>query len=481
MPSGFTPELRSRPAARAAVAARPSTSPGTARPPGIQAASHGGIHAALGALLLAGATLCAPGHLRAQEPAGTGSARTGTPGGAPLALTGLTVIDGTGAPARPGTTILIEDGRVAAVFADGARPLPAGAERLELAGRYAIPGLIDTHVHLATDPSGTDTWDVNARRLRNAILGGVTTVRDMAGDARVLAGLARAAELGEIASPDIHYSALFAGPDFFKDPRVLAAARGVPPGQAPWARAVTDRTNWPLAIAEAKGTGATGIKVYAAVAAAPLTPLVAEAHRQGLRVWSHATLFPARPSDCVDAGIDVLSHAALLVWEAARPIPDYTHRYHADYAHVSLADPAFDHLFHDMAARGTILEPTLYVQSLGRDSAGFLWAAAATRRAHELGVAIAAGTDTIGADQPGDLPNVHRELALLVERGGLTPMEALEAATSVAARVLGIQDRTGTLAPGRDADIVILARDPLADIRNTTSVVHVLKRGRIDW
>lgn len=403
----------------------------------------------------------------------------GTPGGAPLALTGLTVIDGTGAAARPGTTLLLEDGRIAAVYADGSRPLPGGAERLDLPGRYAVPGLIDTHVHLATDPSGTDGWDVNVRRLRNALLGGVTTVRDMAGDARALAGLARAAELGEIASPDIHYAALVSGPDFFRDPRVLAAARGVAPGQAPWARAVTPASNWPLVIAQAKGAGATGIKIYAALSAEPLPPLIAEAHRQGLRVWSHATLFPARPTDCVDAGVDVLSHAALLVWENARAVPDYTQRYHAAYDTASLNDPAFARLFHDMAARGTILEPTLFVQALARDSSAFVWAAAATRRAHQLGVAISAGTDTIGADQPGDLPNIHRELALLVERGGLSTMDALRAATSVAARAIGIQDRTGTLAPGKDADIVILARDPLADIHNTTSIVHVLKRGRL--
>jgi len=98
-----------------------------------------------------------------------------------IALTGVTLFDGTGRAPQRNETLLIEGERIAAVFPDGSRAMPAGVTRLELTGRYVIPGLIDSHVHVATDPSGEDSRARTERRLRKALLGGVTAVRDMAG------------------------------------------------------------------------------------------------------------------------------------------------------------------------------------------------------------------------------------------------------------------------------------------------------------
>lgn len=394
-----------------------------------------------------------------------------------LALTGLSVWDGTGAPARPGTTILVAGDTVAALFPDGARPIPPGTRVLDLAGHFAIPGLMDTHVHLATDPSGADSLAAATVRLEATLRGGVTTVRDMAGDARMLAWLAREAALREIPSPDIRFSALVAGPDFYDDPRVLAATRGVEAGSAPWARAVDGDTDMRDLVDGARGTGATGLKVYADLGADALGPLVAEAHRQGMPVWAHAALFPARPSELVAAGVDVLSHVLLLVWEPAARLPDHRERYAADYATAPVDDPAIDALLEAMARRGAVLEPTLHVSCRELDDARCRWASSVTARAHEAGVPLAAGTDRMIDDGEGRLPNLHRELALLVQEAGLGPAEALATATSVAARVLGLEDTHGVLAPGRAADVVVLERDPLADIRHTTSVAWVVKDG----
>jgi imidazolonepropionase-like amidohydrolase len=393
----------------------------------------------------------------------------------PVALTHVTVIDGTGAPPRPDQTLVLRDGRIAALFPSASRSPPRDAQVLDLTGRYVIPGLIDTHVHLATDPSGDDRRAAVEQRLRNALHGGVTTVRDMAGDGRALADLARAALVGDIESPAIYYAALMAGPDFFTDPRVLAVSRGVAPGSAPWARAVTAATDWPRVVAEAKGTGATAIKVYAAVSAEVLRPLVSEAHRQGMRVWAHATLFPARPSDVVGAGVDAVSHASLLVWEGVPVLPAPARRVPPDPV-LPPDDPRMASLLHLMAERHTILDATLFV--MGDNPARARWSAAMTHAAWAAGVPVSAGTDSIGVDAPGTQPNIHEELRLLVEEAGLTPLAAITAATLNGARAIGIEATHGTIAVGKAADLVVLSADPTADIRHTRDIVYVVRAGR---
>lgn len=395
-----------------------------------------------------------------------------------VALTGVTVFDGAGHPRRPKQTVLIQGEHIAAIFATGSRVLPPGATVLNLAGRFLIPGLIDTHVHVATDPSGEDTRVRTERRLRKALLGGVTAVRDMAGDVRALASLQRDALLGEIPSPDIYYAALFAGPAFFADPRTHDATRGLVPGNEPWMRAITDTSDVHQAVVEARGTGATAIKLYADLSGALARRVTAEAHAQHLAVWAHAALRPATPIEVVNAGVDAISHASL-----ASLAMDSTRRAIALHTPanepLNIADPGLDSLFQDMVRFHTVLEPTLLVFE---DNPALLrLAGAITRMAHQRGVTIVAGTDTLGeADSDSlTLPNLHRELELLVSLGGLSPAEALESATREAAAVLGARARRGTIEVGQLADLVVLSSDPLADIRNTRSIQLVVKRGRV--
>ncbi len=400
-----------------------------------------------------------------------------------VALTHVTVIDGTGAAALPDRTILIRGDRIEAVFPSGTRSLPDSAEVEDLSGRWVIPGLIDAHVHVTGGPRSAADYE---EELGWMVRGGVTAVRDMAGDARILAWLARAAELDEIAAPDIRYSALMAGPTFFaEDARVAGAAEGLMVGAAPWMRAVTGATDVRMAVAEARGTGASALKLYANLPASLLDELVAEAHREGLLAWAHATVFPARPSEVVAAGADVLSHTAYLVWEAAGRVPqDYSVRAMGDFEHTRPDDPRILAVLDSMKARGTILDATLWVfeRSEGRNPDGVgagiaEWGAAVTRIAHERGVLVDAGTDGMGS--PADtVPNVHREMASLVAHAGFTPLEAIGAATRVAAMALGIEATHGTVSPGKMADLVVLSADPGRDVVNTRSIVRVFKHGR---
>ena len=115
---------------------------------------------------------------------------------------------------------------------------------------------------------------------------------------------------------------------------------------------------------------------------------------------------------------------------------------------------------------------------MGDDSARAAWSAGATHEAWTAGVPITAGTDSIGVDEPGTLPNIHEELRLLVEQAGLTPMAAITAATRNGARAIGIEATRGTIAVGKAADLVVLSADPTADIRHTRDIVWVFQGGR---
>lgn len=94
-------------------------------------------------------------------------------------------------------------------------------------------------------------------------------------------------------------------------------------------------------------------------------------------------------------------------------------------------------------------------------------------------MAVAAGTDAMGAERDGELPNLHPELELLVTEAGFSALEAITAATRTAACALGDEETRGTIAVGKLADLVVLRADPSADIRNTRAVEFVVKRGRM--
>jgi hypothetical protein len=402
-----------------------------------------------------------------------------------LVLTHATLIDGTGAAPRAGMTIVMDSGVIVQVAHDAEATIPEGAVLRDASGMWVMPGLIDAHVHLATDPSGQDRRDRVERRLRNALHGGVVAVRDMAGDTRALSMLARDAEVGDIPSPTIRYAAVFAGPAFFTDPRVRATSAGVRIGTAPWARAITDTTNLQQAVAEARGTGASGIKLYAELSGPLATRIATEARRQHMMVWAHLTLFPARPGEVVASGVQVVSHAPLLAWEAGDSLPSSAQRAQYDLR-LTPEDPAIQRVITLMRERDVLFEPTLWVfraeaslsdTSLQKRRAKL--AADLTRAAYQAGVGIVAGTDGIGGDEPGALPNIHEEIALLVERAGLKPMDALMAATRVAARAAGLDSTHGMVVARKAADLLVLRADPLLSIRNTREIAFVVQRGRV--
>jgi imidazolonepropionase-like amidohydrolase len=427
--------------------------------------------------LIAG--LAQPGRVMAQPGQASGPAQA-TATWRHWALTGVTIIDASRPQPVTGQTVLIGDGSIEAIFADGSRPLADSIVTIRMKGKFLLPGLIDTHVHMATDPSGVDKREVSLAVLQRMLYSGITSVRDMAGDARVLAGLSRDARVGEIPSPDIYFSALMAGPSFFDDPRTIASARGGISGRMPYMRAVTDTTDLRLAIAEAKGTGATGIKLYANLDAALTARIVAEANKQGLLVWGHAWLDPARPSDLVKAGVGSISHSPLLVYEKMNSVPaswkkpGLPERFWRD----SLPDESA--LFALMKEKGTILDATLsaYRQWGQKDPAmqySYEIAKRMTAAAYRAGVTICAGTDD---DQEGF---VQSEMVLMVRDAGMSPRDAIIAATLHGAEALRIAGSCGTIEPGKKADLLLLDTNPLEEIEHIRAVALVVKNGKICW
>jgi imidazolonepropionase-like amidohydrolase len=331
--------------------------------------------------------------------------------------------------------------------------------------------------------------------MRRDLYSGITAERDMAGDTRQLAELSRVSLLGEVAGPDIYYAALMAGPSFFKDERTHAAARGAEPGEVPWMRAVTPQTDLHIAVAEARGTGAIAIKIYADLPGQLVAAITKEAHRQGMLVWAHATVYPATAKQVVEAGVDSISHAPMLA--IANPAKTYAeaHLHSAAEQYADGFGPQLASLLREMKRRGTILDATLVVfreiehSGTSPSPAGHPPAEAVnrldigervTRAAYEAGVSISTGTDT--EDEVNkDWSPLRDELLLLQDGAGMRPADVIHSATSIGARTLGQDKQMGTVVPGKLANLVFVAKNPLDGVEAFSTVVLTVKRGSPFW
>jgi imidazolonepropionase-like amidohydrolase len=388
-----------------------------------------------------------------------------------LVLANVTVVDGLGGPPVAGRTVEIRAGRIATIRS--ARPTEP--QSLDLTGRFLIPGLIDSHAHLGH--TGARLGAI----LDSLLRGGITAVREMACCADLYRPLSSQAD--STPTPRIFFSAFWADPAFFAvDPRVAATPNA---GKLPWFLGVTGATDLMSAVRDARASGATGLKIYSNLAPALVAAIAAEGRRQGMRVWSHPVVFPTRPAAVVAAGVDVISHAALLAWEGADTLPlryDAGPRFNpfgppAPYGSVAPDAPSVIRVLEAVRDRGVILDATVSTMRGAVSEEAFAWAARVTALAHRMGIPIAAGTDR-EAFVDG-YPALFAELEVLVRDVGVTPLEALAAATRNGARVLGLERELGSIGPGMVADLVVVPSDPSRDIRHARAVSHVIKGGRM--
>ncbi len=400
-----------------------------------------------------------------------------------VAIHAGTLIDGTTTAPRHQVTILIHDDRIVAVTPGFSAP--AGAEVIDLSTATVLPGLIDTHIHITSQFDGGDPvremvtqTDLDAAYktpayARATLEAGFTTVRDVGGPTDLVVAMKRAIARGEIAGPRLWVSGAPLGPTGGHGD----AHSGLDPAisQPQWNEALVDGVDSAIRIVrDHRRRGADLIKIMPSggvlsvnddpalqlMSDAEITAVVETAHALGMKVAAHIH------------GREAIAHAVALGVDSVE--------------HGSYAGPESYPLF---KTHGTYLVPTLLIgqrvyeiakthpEQLPPSSAAKALAVAPHLKsnlaaAYKAGVKIAFGTDQ-GLVAHGRNAG---EFALMVE-AGMTPADAIMAATRNAADLIGDSADIGSVQPGRFADIIAVAGDPLADVSRLEHVAFVMKGG----
>ncbi len=375
--------------------------------------------------------------------------------------------------------VVITDGRISAVGRAG-DPVPAGARTLDLGDRTLLPGLIDMHVHLTSDPhySGyrklefTDSFwmTVGVANARRTLLAGFTTVRNVGTQGYFDVGLKQGIEHGYIEGPRI-VPATYA----------LGATGGhcdsteLPPSvTTPGINIANSPDEYRALVRKVHKYGARVIKVCMTggvlskadtvgaqqISYEEIKAVVDEAHRLGLRVAVHAHGTEGI-NDALRAGVDTIEHASLANAESFRLAKE-----HGAWFDMDIYDD--DYILAEGARNG------VYPESLEKERAIGLKQRQTFKAAHAAGVKMLFGTDG-GVYPNGDNA---KQFAKMVE-WGMTPMEAIQAATRNAAEALDQTADVGAISPGRYADLIAVSGDPLENIRVLESVEVVIKGGAV--
>lgn len=431
-----------------------------------------------------------------------------------FALINVRVIDGTGAPARDKQTVLISNGRIEAIQDAASVRIPANARRIDKQGYTVIPGLVSMHNHLfytaslnrdekgATRPPGFFLNAVPFTGPRLYLAGGVTTMRTTGSvepytDLNVKAAI----DGGKMPGPAIHLTAPY--------------LEGAPGGSLfPQMKELTTPEETRRFVDFWTDAGFTNFKAYMHITRENLRAAIDQAHKRGAKVTGHLCAVGYR--EAAELGIDDLEHGFLVNGEfAANKKPDECPEAVAVLEGLVKLDPKgaeAQQLLQTLVQRKVAITSTLPVfeSAAGRlpvqqrvldamspeARVSHLAAVArvkgtpaaarfeaALKRDMELekafvdsGGLLIAGPDPTG--NGGVLPGFgdQREIELLVE-AGFSPVEAIKIATLNGARYLGIDDKVGTIAPGKQADLVLIKGDPSKAIADLENVETVFKQG----
>jgi imidazolonepropionase-like amidohydrolase len=392
-----------------------------------------------------------------------------------LAITGATLIDGTGAAPVADSAVVIEGDRIVAAGPRARVKIPKGATVIDGRGKTLLPGLWDMHAHYEQVEWGPIY-----------LAAGVTTVRDVGNEFEFIKAVRDALKAGRGLGPRMLLAGIIDG-----DSR--SALGVIRANNAETAREVVTRY---------KNAGFDQIKIYSSVKLDVLKAICEEAHKQGLTVTGHVPN-GLNAVQAIEAGMDQINHIQYLPpvlmakdQKPGTPInfdsPEAQQTIQFLKAHHTVIDPTMalmELILHTSDVPVATFEPG--VVKVARELAGPLnntgqpVAAAQQTKAmydmwlatisalHRAGITIIAGTDQA---VPGH--SLHREIELY-EKAGFTPMEAIQAATIVPARVMGLDKEVGTVEAGKRADLILIEGDPLQSVSNIRHVRWVVAAGRL--
>ena len=454
-----------------------------------KAAWSGGVAIALGGLSAAGPLA---EDLSAQRPVeGSAAAGYAVVDAEAVALTGVTLIDGTGTPARTGQTVVIQGSRIGAVGPDGQVDIPGGAEVMDMSGHTVMPGMIGLHNHLFYTAAGGRSAQLTYSAPRLYLGSGVTSVRTT-GSRQPYAELNLRAEIegGRTPGPRIHITAPY-----------ITAGGGIS-GMTMLESPEQARRFVRYWAAE----GATWLKAYTNIRTEELSAAIDEAHAQGIKVTGH--LCSISFTEAVALGIDNIEHGLATnsdyspgrgrdecppgLWDEATsvdvngPEAQATFRAMIDAGVAMTSTLAVYELFiqgrptrdartleaMSPAVREDYMAAKAQIDEVGRDPEEFRNAMAYEKAFYDAGGVLAAGVDPTG--NGGALPGYgdQRNYELLSE-AGFAPHEVVQVLSANGARVLDVFDDLGTVEAGKIADLVVMSGDLTADpavIRNVTVV-----------
>jgi imidazolonepropionase-like amidohydrolase len=413
------------------------------------------------------------------------------------ALTHIRLIDGTGRAPLEDATVVIQGNHILAIqAATGA--VPAGARVLDLHGDTVMPGLINAHGHLALVADGQNsatayTPENVLAELRQYESYGVTTMLSLGVNRDLLYTIRQQQRQGTLDGAT-----------------VFTADRGIGvPNAAPGLPAAPDQITRPTTAEEARATVDAMAKRHVDIIKVwvddvggtkpPMSPeiyraVIQEAHKHHVRVAAHV-YYLADAKSLVNDGVDVLAHSVRdkpidqeLILAIKRKGVWYIPTFTVDESfYIYAQHPGFMQLdfFKDAIAPGllTMLTSDAYSQKVDADpktaqhKADFAMDQRNLKAVYDAGILVGFGTDS-GA-MPTRIPGFseHRELEDMVQ-AGLTPMQAIVCATRSNAALLHTEATRGTLQPGKRADMIVLAANPLDDITNTRSIVTIFHDGR---
>lgn len=430
----------------------------------------------------------------------------------PVYLSGGQLVDVVRGEVYPDVGVLCEDGKITGLFFDFAyneNRIPKNAVRIDVRGKYLIPGLTDLHVHAPMQYRGVP---VDLKHFFKMFLaGGVTTVRAMTPGLDGLLHVKAEIDAGKADGPNI---VVGSNPAIEQAPGFPRVERTTIVNNATEARQI---------VRDYAYKGADWIKFYNYGDKEIVGAVVDEAHRHGKKVFGHFTMLGAVEASRL--GVDSLEHTVSLIqgaldYETSISMTDVGY-YRSFILWPSVNEKKLDEMFKVLVANGTAIIPTLAIQSVVADEERMTklssswfdlyqkelyqsfqkdtsrvpsvynfakvreqWRKSILVQAHQMarfvhmGGKIGTGSDLQPAPPLVPGLSMHQEMEALAS-GGLTPLEALRASTIGAAQILGWEQRLGSIEVGKQADIAVIDGNPLADIRAVGNIDIVIQGGRV--